>query len=847
VRGRVDLAGTWGLTWTEGGHGPQSAADFVRQRPRDPGRYLQVPVPMELHRVFLRMGLIEDPNLGTNSLKARWVSEQYYQYHRLFDAPPDVATGRAWLVFDQLDLAATIFLNGELVGRHENAHRPCRIDVSGKVKAGSNELLVAVESGLYAVADREGGAYGHQLDSALNKRHWLRKAQYQFLWDWNPRLVNVGITGPVALEWGSVARLDQVAVWAEPSADFASAKVTVRAFIEGLKPGAAATVQVRIRETGQTAQKEVALPDGITLHSVDVALSKPRLWWPRGHGEPALYTAEVAVVAGGETIGTALRRFGVRRIELDRSPHPEVGEYFAIKVNGRRIFCKGGNWVPPDMIPSSVTRERLARLVQQAIDANFNLLRIWGGGIYAGHDLLELCDETGLLVWHDLLFACIKYPADHPEFLDEIRREVTWAVREHAHHPSLAVWCGNNELEWAAFDWGYDRFGKTFPDYALFHHAIPVILREEDPLRPYWPSSPFSPGNQKPNDPTVGDQHPWATTLGADGADFWAYRRYVDRFPNEGGVLGASSPATLAQFLPEGERRLRSFTWEHHDNAANFWNEDPGVTYRLVDLWLGKDAAKMTYEDYVFGSALIQAEGLSEYISNYRRRMFSSSSAIFWMYNDSWPVTHGWTIVDYYGRRKLAYHPVRRAFEPVSVVAVDEGGAVTVYGVNDTPDEWRGRVRYGLFDLAGGLPKDEAKDVVLAPNASTPLASFDRKEWERRGLARHGAFAVLEDAQGKTAAQHRLLVTRFKDLQWSAPRIEMSREGEHLELRSSAFVWGVTLDVNGEDAVADDCFDLIPGIAYRIPWPGAKPLPEVQRTGNALFLAPAVPPRASGG
>ena len=174
----------------------------------------------------------------------------------------------------------------------------------------------------------------------------------------------------------------------------------------------------------------------------------------------------------------------------------------------------------------------------------------------------------------------------------------------------------------------------------------------------------------------------------------------------------------------------------------------------------------------------------------------------------------------------------------MSVVAVDEGGAVTVYGVNDTPNEWRGRLRYGLFDLAGGLPKDETREVVLAANASTPLASFDRKEWEQRGLTRHGAFAVLEDGKGGSTAQHRLFVARFKDLQWSAPKIELKREGDRVVVTSPVFVWGATLDVTGEDAVADDCFDAIPGIPYRIPWPADKPLPKIQRTGNAMFAAP---------
>lgn len=185
------------------------------------------------------------------------------------------------------------------------------------------------------------------------------------------------------------------------------------------------------------------------------------------------------------------------------------------------------------------------------------------------------------------------------------------------------------------------------PDYGLYHLLFPVIMKEEDPTRPYWPSSPFSPGYADPASTLSGDQHPWDVSLGSAGPDFRHYRNYVDRFPNEGGVLGASSPATLRQFLPEKERYIRSFTWDFHDNEVNFWNHEPGLCYQLSEFWLGKKAEELGFEKYPLASALLQAEGLNEYISNYRRRMFSSSSAIFWMYNDSWHVTHGWTIVDY--------------------------------------------------------------------------------------------------------------------------------------------------------------------------------------------------------
>ena len=338
------------------------------------------------------------------------------------------------------------------------------------------------------------------------------------------------------------------------------------------------------------------------------------------------------------------RRTGIRSVSLQQHPHPVAGRYCIIEVNGRPVFCKGGNWVPPDMIPSRVTRERLAALVELACAANFNFLRVWGGGVYAGNDLLDLCDVAGVLVWHDLPFACSKYPGDDPAFLAEVRTEVAWAVREAARHPSLIVWCGNNEQEWGAWEWGYDRMGKSLPDYALYHHVIPVIMQQEDGTRLYWPSSPYSPEHRPPNDRLWGTSIPgaWACP-GSTAPTSGPTAASSIGCPNEGGFLGASSPATLNQFLPETERYLRSPSWEHHDNSVNAWDPVIPITYQAVRDWLGREPKEMRLEEYAVASGLLQAEALAEYIANYRRRMFSSASAVFWMYADSWPVTHGWT------------------------------------------------------------------------------------------------------------------------------------------------------------------------------------------------------------
>jgi beta-mannosidase len=831
---QLNLTGRWKVTWNDGNHGPNSIERFCNINPvEDSLRYINVDVPMDLNMAMQKKGMIGDLNYGKNYLSARWVSEQYWQYYKQFIAPKEALNKSLWLKFDRLDYSAKIYLNDQLIGKHDNAFIPCLIDITGKLKEGINILKIAIESGLFNVADKNLSDYNNDLSVCLNKRQWLRKPQYQFGWDWNPQLINIGITGDVSLIWRDEARLDNIVPWIMLSDDLSSADLKIRTFIEETKKSSDLTIDATLVETNQQVSRQITASKGIFPYDLKMSVNRPKLWWPAGHGDPNLYTLKIEVKKDGKIIETGYRKIGFRKIEVERSQHPIEGNYFTIKVNNRSVFMKGGNWVPADMIYSSVDSNRLKKLVDMAIDANFNILRIWGGGLFAGNELLRLCDEKGVLVWHDFLFACSKYPGDNVDFYNNVKREVTWAVREFAYHPSLIVWCGNNELEWGTWGWGYTNSSKVVPDYIIYHHLMPVIIKEEDPYRFFWPSSPYSENFEFPNSPITGDQHPWEVSLGKDTTSLWAYRSYVDRFPNEGGVLGASSPASLRQFLPPDEQFVRSFSWDLHDNQMIFRTDKKGVTYKFVEDWLGKDYTKMSFDDYVFASALLQSEGLMEYINNYHRRMYSSSSAIFWMYNDSWPVTHGWTIVDYYLRKKLAYHPVRRAFEQVCVVVAEEGNKINIYGINEKQEAWKGKLQYGLFETSGKYPVNFSKDVSLPPNTSTIIASFEKDAFKKAGYKNHGAFAVLKDKE-TVISQHRLFLARFKDLVLLKPQVSIKQSGDKAIITSSVYVWGLCLDIDGESGISDNCFDLLPGIPYTVNLKKGEKA-EVKMTGNDLL------------
>jgi beta-mannosidase len=356
-------------------------------------------------------------------------------------------------------------------------------------------------------------------------------------------------------------------------------------------------------------------------------------------------------------------------------------------------------------------------------------------------------------------------------------------------------------------------------------------MAAEDPTRHYQPSSPFSPGYADPNRDDVGDQHPW--TVGFHNTDFRDYRKMICRFPNEGGVLGPTSlPTMLAALGPdEGQRKVASFNWQVHDNSVEAWGE-PSPTDAMMRQWLGKDIREMSVEDFVYWGGLVQGEGLREYIDNFRRRMFDSAGAIFWMFNDCWPATRSWTIVDYHLRRTPAFWAARRAMAAVHVVLVEDSDGVAIFGINETELSFAGELRYGVFNLAGGeYPLDFHLPVVIPANSAREIAGFSRDQWEEPAASM--AFATLR-REGLLVARNRLVLPVFKDLRWPAATpgdVGVTRSGNAVTFKSERFVWGVCLDLDGERALADNFFDLYPGQAYTMLW-GAEEDPVVLRVGN---------------
>ncbi len=822
--GRLDLNGKWDLRWADGQRG--GANNYAAEEGHS-FKALEAIVPGEVHLDLIRAGMIKEPTLYMNVLDCRWVEECIWTYKKVFYVPEEAVTAHAWINFEGLDYNARILLNSEQIGAHANFFLPCRLNVTGKLKAGENTLVVQLESGLYSVAEKPiRDYYSTSDDTILTKRMWLRKPQSSFGWDWSPRLLNVGIYKQVYLEWEEDVRLDQLVLHAELNDDCTLGKIKLRQYAEVVNKQEGELI-VSIAESEESYTFPVTLEKGAQCLEQEITVRAPKLWWPADQGEQQLYTIQVKLMAGNKFIGETTKKAGFRKVVINQEPHPSGGNYFIVLINDRKIFIKGANLVPGDIIFARLGKEYYETVVDRALEANFNLLRVWGGGIYESDEFYELCDEKGILVWQEFIFACGDYPTAGSDMLQNIEREVTYQIRRLSSHTSLIVWCGNNENEILTYE---RREGLVYSDYALYNLVIPRILKKEDPDRYYQATSPYSPDHEHPGRNDMGDQHAW--NIGFDNVNFFEYRDMVCRFPNEGGILGPNSLRGVNACLPEGQRYWNSFAWQNHDNSIEQWYRYSAPD-KLMSYWLGIEPKDLTIEDFVYYGGLLQGEGLSEFINNFRRRKYDCAAAIFWMYNDCWPAVRSWTIVDYYLNRTPSFYPVRRAFAPISIVLIREKDLIKVIGVNDTPETFAGQLRYGLFTLAGEYVLDQSIESQLLPNTSAELASFDAKLWEEKGFDKAVPYAMLTQGD-RLIARGRLFDKRFYELSWEKPEIKMERQGREIVFTSSCFAWGVCLDLEGEASLPDNFFDLWPGIPYKLVWEEEKEIPAILKIGNLI-------------
>ncbi|MFF7144234.1 glycoside hydrolase family 2 protein [Streptomyces nodosus] len=642
-------------------------------------------VPGCVHTDLLTVGLIDDPYLDDNETRLTWIGRTDWTYRTTFTWRRD-EHDRTDLLFAGLDTVAAVSLNGTVLGETANQHRSYRFPVRHLLHEGDNTLEVRFTAP-YTYAEDLRDRLGERPGAYTEPYPFIRKMACNFGWDWGPTLVTSGIWRPVTLESYSGDRIAQVRLLADTGTDGVP-RLTVALDVDRLDGTGELTAGVEV--AGERAR--LTVPEGHSCGRVSLSVPGAELWWPRGHGEQPLYEVTVRL---GEQERRA--RTGFRGIELER-------EAFRISVNGEPVFARGVNWIPDDCFPSRLTRERIAARLDQAAEAGANLVRVWGGGLYESDDFYELADEKGLLVWQDFPFACAAYPEEQPLY-DEVAAEARENIVRLAPHPSLVLWCGNNENLEGYADWGWqdELQGRTW-GHGYYHRLLPGLVAELDPTRPYWPGSPYSgaPG-RPPQDPTRGTVHLWDVW---NRVDYRTYADHVPRFVAEFGFQGPPAYSTLRTAV-SGELALDSPLLAAHQKA----DDGQGKLLRGLGDHLPQPR---DLDDWHWLTQLNQARAVAFGIRHFRSHAPYCMGTVVWQLNDCWPVV-SWSAVDGEGRRKPLWYALREAYADRILVVRD--GAV--YVVNDGPRIWEGTLRAARRSLSGAVLAEAELPVGCAPRSVT--------------------------------------------------------------------------------------------------------------------------------
>ena len=769
-------------------------------------------VPGSVHLDLLNAGAIPDPFYRENETELSWIGERNWRYSCQFTVD-EAVLGRSHQVlrFLGLDTLATVFLNGREVLRADNMHRTWEVDVTGLLRHADNTLVIRFASALKEIRQRqqEKALPGWYTMMCVEGPGWLRKQLSNFGWDWGPALVTAGVWRGVSLVAFDDVRLSGVRIDQQHEED--AVLVTISSELStGLPVGS----ELRVRVVDPDGQVVAEQSGG--AHPTVVVVEQPRLWWPNGLGPQPLYDVHVEVVgATGDILDATSRRIGLRTLRLVRE-QDEVGETFLFECNGVRFFTKGANWIPADAVVGRASTETLRQLVADAAAAHMNMLRVWGGGVYEEDAFYDACDELGICVWQDVAFACATFPGFDPSYLDSVLAEVDDNARRLRHHPCIALWCGNNELEMGLVGDGWTSSHMSWEDYKpLMDRLLPDVLAEHDPGRSYWPASPHTPGGNRADadDPTRGDAHLWKVWHGGERPTW--YRTSQHRFVSEFGFQSFPHPLTVESFTEPQDRDLTSPVMDLHQKAmAAGANGSAELARQLVQFF----RTSRSWDDLVWQTQLLQAEVVVTGIEHWRRNMPTTMGTLYWQLNDCWPGP-SWSSIDSAGRWKALHHALRRAYAPTMLSLVEDAnsGAVAVHVTNDRLEPVHAEVLWTITTCEGNTVETGRMTVHAPPQSSVHVGTVDASA----ALGEYGSRNTLVWAELVGDPQQSALATFSapKHLALRDPELRIEVEGDEVTLavnRPALWVW---VDVPG---ASDNFFHMPPGKRV-ITVPGAKP------------------------
>lgn len=676
---------------------------------------IPIALPGDVHTALLAAQMIPDPYFGTNEADVMWVNRTPWSVERQIDVPAEMATGHLTLTLSEVDCIATILWNGELLAAVDNQFLRHDLDVTGKVKPGANSLRIEFAVARDVASAR---AEAHPFPLPFTKNYqtnglegvhmnFIRKTACHAGWDWGICLMPTGVYGKMVLRRAALARQDSVQV--EQTHAHGSVTLRITTHVTAFAGGEVELTHT-IDERTIGGKRPVVAGENVLVDTISI--DSPSLWWPNGQGAQPLYRLET-VLDGEKTT----RNIGLRRldwlVEAD-----DIDHNFKCRINGRDITMMGANWIPNDAIPSRITPEAVRDVLESAAAANMNMLRIWGGGQYEPDWFYDMCDELGILIWHDFMFACMPYPS-HPPFLESIREEATQQVRRLQHHAAIAIWCGDNEvigsLTW--YEETRKDMARYIANYDRVSHLLELVVATEDPGRRFWPSSPslgyldFSDGWHSD---TRGDMHFWS--VWHEAKPFEHYRDVNPRFASEFGFQSFTSMDVIESFAAPDQRNPSSPVMEQHQR-------NDGGNARIIETMTRYFRFPKGFAEMVFLSQVQQGLAIKTAIEYWRSTKPRCMGTLYWQINDCWPV-HSWSSLDYGGGWKLLHYMARRFFLLQNVVAVPEGDDIVLKGINDGQD-WADIVlEVQAVSVSGEVRGLRRTGYTLNPDAAEELARF---------------------------------------------------------------------------------------------------------------------------
>jgi beta-mannosidase len=784
--------------------------DKAKIKPSKEG-YMKANVPCDVITPLVESGLLKEPLLKDNTKDVMWVGDMSWWFIREFDVTEEIINNEEVRLFiEMLDYNADIIINNIPIAKHKNTFRAFCFNVKKYLKVGKNQIIIRLTCGYEEHFPND--ALTYYCNSKLGQRVYLRKPQFTHGWDWCKPVPTCGIGGKIFIEGITGARIDNfICETLEANEDFA--RLNLRFDIENLSMCTAddTLLHIEIKYDGNMVykcEKDLYTAGGINHFEESVKVDFPKLWWPNGYGEQNLYEVSAYVECRNIKNHMKNKLIGIRTIQLDQSKYQDGTRRFDFVVNGVKVFCKGGNWVPADSVYLRVPDEKYEALVKEAAECNFTMLRVWGGGLYEPDCFYEYCSKYGILVMQDFMYACAFYPDYLNWFMHEAHLEADYQTKRLASFACLAVWTGNNEVHEAYTDWFRGPLASdTYYGTKIFNYLLPEVVKKNSPLIHYMPSSPFY-GN-KANDMFSGDCHMWAWTRKPNetGFDFMyeleAFDRQASkvRFSSEYGFYGTLKRSSIERFYDGEEIALCNDIWTHH-------GEQKGKRALILNALERHmvDTTNINEEEYLLYSGIMQGV-LYDELTLALRRMPHCSGQLIWMYNDCWPET-GWTVIDYYLTRKSSFYFMKRSCRTnISIVRAIDGN-VSIVTLNESPVAEEMKAEYGYMDFYGN--KSHTQQCVIK------VGAHDRhcvNEFTVEGDLTKGFYYVLTDNDFSTSLRGYFRNFDFPEAKIEIVKKEVSQGKMNITLRSNAFAPVVNVKLDDDRVhLSDNYFQMLPNV-----------------------------------